>query len=62
MGLLIGQNLGRQGKLKGMLGGRRQRQKEAMELPPELDMLNLASKPLSCSNTQMKLVKSRCEG
>ena len=32
LGLLIGQNLGRWGKLNGMLGERRQSQEEAMEL------------------------------
>ena len=51
LGLLIGQKLGRWGKLNGMLGGRKQieREKErereterkidAMDLRPEVDML-----------------------
>ena len=41
LGLLIGQNLGRQRELDRMLGGRRQSQRDAMESPPESDMPNL---------------------
>ena len=41
LGLLIGRNLGRQGKLNRVLGGRRQSQRDAMDLLPEIDMLDL---------------------
>ena len=41
LGLLIGQNLGRWEKLSRILGRRRQSQRDAMELLPESDMLNL---------------------
>ena len=39
LGLLIGQNVGRQGKLNGMLGGRRQSWRDNMD--PLKDVLEL---------------------
>ena len=40
LGLLVGQNLARWGKLNGMLGGRRAESGDAMKHPPESDMMN----------------------